>query len=161
MLSSDYPVTLACRVLNCSRSSHYTQPQAPDGNNLRSEIDSLAAQWPTCGSRRITEELRRQGWTINRKPISRIRREMGLDIKRKPKKKVTADGNHPYPRYPNLASDLEIIHPDQVWVADITTIALWTEYVYLAIIMGVFTCCIRGWHLWRSLEQELTLTALC
>jgi len=160
MLSSDYPVTLACRVLGCARSSYYYLSQAVDESNLRSEIDLLGAQWPTYGSRRITAELRRQGWTVNRKHVSRLMREMGLAIKRKPKKKYTTDSNHPYPSYPNLASDLEIAYPDQVWVADITHISLATEDVYLAILMDVFTRCIRGWHLGRSLGGELTLTAL-
>lgn len=160
MLSNDYPVALSCRVLGCARSSHYYQSQAPDESDLRSAIDSLAAQWPTYGSRRISMELRRQGWTVNRKRVSRLMGEMGLKIKKKPKKKYTTASDHPFPRYPNLVSDLEIVHPDQVWVADITYIALATEDVYLAIVMDVFTRSIRGWHLGRSLGGELTLTAL-
>ena len=50
--------------------------------------------------------------------------------------------------------------PDQIWVADITYIRLRNEFVYLSVIMDVFTRCIRGWHLGRSLEQELTMAAL-
>jgi putative transposase len=160
VLSSHYPVALACRVLGCARSSHYYQSQAQDESDLRSAIDSLAAQWPTYGSRRITMELRRQGWRVNRKHVSRLMAEMGLKSKKKSKKKYTTDSDHPFPRYPNLVIDLEIVHPDQVWVADITYIALATEDVYLAIVMDVFTRSIRGWHLGRSLGGELTLTAL-
>jgi putative transposase len=160
VLSNDYPVALACRVLGCARSSHYYQSQAPDESDLRAAIDSLAAQWPTYGSRRISMELRRQGWTVNRKHVSRLMGEMGLKIKMKPKKRYTTASDHPFPRYPNLVNDLEIVHPDQVWVADITYIALATEDVYLAIVMDVFTRSIRGWHLGRSLGGELTLTAL-
>ena len=160
VLSSAYPVALACRVLGCARSSHYYQSQVSDESDLRSAIDSLAAQWPTYGSRRITMELRRKGWTVNRKHVSRLMDEMGLKIKRNPKKKYTTDSDHPFPRYPNRVSDLEIIYPDQVWVADITYIGLATEDVYLAIVMDVFTRSIRGWHLGRSLGGELTLTAL-
>ena len=160
VLSGDYPVALACSVLGCARSSYYYRSQAPDEGGLRSEIDALATQWPTYGSRRITMELRHLGWAVSRKRVARLMGEMGLKIKRKPKKKYTTDSDHPYPRYPNLVSDLEIVHPDQVWVADITYIALATEDVYLAVIMDVFTRCIRGWHLGRSLGGELTLTAL-
>jgi len=68
--------------------------------------------------------------------------------------------NHPYPRYPNLLQDLVIIHPDQVWVSDITYIRLGRGFVYLAVIMDLFTRCIRGWHLSRGLDQKLTLIAL-
>jgi putative transposase len=160
MLSSNYPRALVCRVLGCARSSYYYQVRTPDESELRAEIERLAAKWPTYGSRRITAELRREGWTINRKHVSRLMRALDLDIKRKAKKKHTTDSDHPFPRYPNLVGDLEIVHPDQVWVADITYIGLLTECVYLAIIMDVFTRCIRGWHLGRSLDQGLTLTAL-
>jgi putative transposase len=55
---------------------------------------------------------------------------------------------------------LEIVRPDQVWVSDITYIGLREEWVYLAVLMDVFTRCIRGWHLGRSLDQSLTLRAL-
>src|SRR5262249_22484249 len=63
-------------------------------------------------------------------------------------------------RFPNLVEGLEVTRPDQVWVADITCIRLRNEFIYLYIIMDVFTRCIRGWHLGRSLEQELTLRSL-
>ena len=55
---------------------------------------------------------------------------------------------------------LEVTRPEQVWVADITYIRLRKEFVYLAVLMDVFTRRIRGWHLGRGLDQELTLVAL-
>ena len=70
------------------------------------------------------------------------------------------NSRHSFPRYPNLVKDLEISRPDQVWVADITYIRLRREFVYLAVLMDVFTRCLRGWHLGRSLDQGLTLAAL-
>jgi len=56
--------------------------------------------------------------------------------------------------------DVEVVRPDQVWVADITYVRLLQEFVYLAVIMDVFTRAIRGWHLSRGLDVGLTLTAL-
>ena len=85
---------------------------------------------------------------------------MGLQAKIKRKKRRTTNSEHGFPRYPNLVLDLEVIRPDQVWVADITYIRLQQEFVYLAVIMDVFTRSIRGWHLGRGLDQELTLEAL-
>ena len=87
-------------------------------------------------------------------------REMALQVKIKHSKRYTTNSEHSFPRYSNLVQDLEIARPNQVWVADITYIRLLTEFVYLAVIMDVFTRCIRGWHLGRNLDQELTLTAL-
>src|SRR5947209_16865703 len=72
----------------------------------------------------------------------------------------TTDSRHPYPRFPNLVEGLKAERPEQVWVADITSIRLRKEFVYLSVLMDVFTRCIRGWHLGRSLEPELTLVAL-
>jgi transposase InsO family protein len=160
MLSESYSTSLACDLLSCSRSSYYYRPHRPEDDELKAAIEQVVTDWPTYGSRRITAQLRRQGWTVNRKRISRLLKEMGLQIKRKRKRRNTTNSDHPFPRYPNLVQDLEIIQPDQVWVADITYVALLTEFVYLAVIMDVFTRCIRGWHLGRSLDQELTLCAL-
>lgn len=160
MLSGSYPIALACDVLGCPRSSYYYQPQGSDDGKVRSDIESLAEEWPTYGSRRITAELRRRGWQINRKRVSRLMKALNIQATRKRTKQHTTDSNHSFPRYPNLVQDLAITCPDQVWVADITYVGLRSEFVYLAVIMDVFTRCIRGWYLGRSLGQELTLTAL-
>jgi transposase InsO family protein len=72
----------------------------------------------------------------------------------------TTNSQHAFPRYANLVKDLKIQRPDQVWVADITYIRLQREFIYLAVLMDVFTRLIRGWHLGRNLEQGLTLAAL-
>ncbi len=74
--------------------------------------------------------------------------------------KRTTDSEHTYPRYSNLVKDLEIMYPDQVWASDITFVRLQQDFVYLAIILDVFTRSVRGWCLSRLLDQELTLTAL-
>ena len=73
--------------------------------------------------------------------------ELGIAGEAPERKPRTTDSGHAYPRYPNLVEGLEVTRPDQVWVADITYIRLRKEFVYLAVIMDVFTRCIRGWHL--------------
>ena len=50
--------------------------------------------------------------------------------------------------------------PDPVWVGDITSVRLRNEFVYLSVLMDIYTSCIQGWHLGRGLDQELTLVAL-
>ena len=87
-------------------------------------------------------------------------KEMGLKVKTRRKKKRTINSEHGFRRYPNLILGLEVVRPDHVWVSGITYIRPFDEFVYLAVIMDIFTRGIRGWHLGRSLEQELTLTAL-
>ena len=160
MLAENYPTALACDLLSCPRSSYYYQRRVPEDKELKAAIEQVVSDWPTYGSRRIAAQLRRDGQSVNRKRVSRLLSDMGLQIKRKHKRRNTTDSDHPFPRYPNLVQDLEIIRPEHVWVADITYVALLAEFVFLAVIMDVFTRGIRGWNLGRSLDQELTLTAL-
>jgi putative transposase len=160
MLADDYSVSLLCALLGCSRSSYYYQPKPQNETEVKSAIEEVVAEWPTYGYRRVTKQLQRQGWDINKKRVHRLMRKMGLLLKTKRKARKTTNSEHDFPRYPNRVQDLEIVHPDQVWVSDITYIRLRDEFVYLAVIMDVFTRSIRGWHLGRSLDQTLTLIAL-
>ena len=160
-LREDYPVKDICEVLVCSRSSIYYQSQSQDEADLRTAIEWLAGQWVTYGYRRITKMLQREGWAVNHKRVHRLMREMGLLQKRKPYKPRTTDSQHSFGRYPNRVQSLNVSEPDQVWVADITYVHLGKDYVYLAVIMDVYTRTIRGWQLSRNLDaQSLTLTAL-
>jgi transposase InsO family protein len=160
-LSQEYPVATVCQVLNYPRSQVYYQSQAQsDDTAIKDAIVALAGQYPTYGYRRITAMLQRQGQVVNHKRVARLMRELGLVGKRPLKRKRTTNSNHDFRRYPNRMMDVTIDHPDQAWVADITYIKLQQEFVYLAVVMDVFTRSIRGWHLARSMDQNLTLTAL-
>ena len=160
MLLPEYPVTMVCNMLGCARSSYYYRSGQLDDQEVKMAIQTVAGEWPTYGHRRVTAQLHREGWTVNRKRVGRLMRSMGLQLKAARKTQKTTDSTHSFPRYPNLVQDLAIVRPDQVWVSDITYIRLRCEFVYLAVIMDVFTRCIRGWHLGRSLAQVLTLRAL-
>jgi putative transposase len=160
-LSQEYPIATVCQVLDYPRSQVYYQPQPPpDETNLKAAIVTLAGQYPTYGYRRITAMLKRSGHEINHKRVVRLMRELGLVGKRPTRRKRTTNSNHEFQRYPNRMMNLTIDHPDQAWVADITYIKLQQEFVYLAVVMDVFTRSIRGWHLARSMDQSLTLRAL-
>jgi putative transposase len=159
-LAAEYPVSLVCGTLDCPRSSYYYQAREPDEQALKEAITEVAATWPTYGYRRITAQLRREGWLVNSKRVRRLMGQLGFQGKVYRKKRRTTNSDHPFPRYPNLVQDLEVVRPDQVWVADITYIKLRREFVYLAVVLDVFTRCIRGWNLGRSLSQELTQVAL-
>ena len=91
--------------------------------------------------------MRRLGWPVNAKRVRRWMEELGIDGAPPKRRQRTTNSNHSFPRYPNLVKDLEITRPDHVWVADITYIRLRHEFVYLAVLMDVFTRSIRGWHL--------------
>jgi putative transposase len=156
------PLKLALNLLDLPRSTYYYQSQRTDESQLETDLNEVAGQFPTYGTRRITQQLRRgpYRYAIGRKRIRRLMRQKGLLRPIKRRKCRTTNSDHPYPRYPNLVKDLEISYPDQVWVCDITYIRLGTGFVYLAIVMDVFTRAIRGWNLSKSLAQDLTLEAL-
>lgn len=159
-LRDEYCVSDLCAALGVSRSSFYYARQDSAEAGLRAAIERLVGEWPTYGYRRVTALLKREGHTINRKRVQRLMRDMGLQVRRKPRKARTTNSQHDFPRYPNLVEDLAIVRPDQVWVADITYVHLLRGFVYLAVIMDVFTRAIRGWNLSRSLDRHLTIAAL-
>jgi len=160
-LIKDYPITTVCEVLNYPRSQVYYQPRpVGDETTIKEAMMAIAGKYPTYGYRRITVMLQREGHEVNHKRVIRLMREMGIIGKRPVKRKRTTNSNHGFKRYPNLVMGLVIERPDQVWVGDITYIRLHQEFVYLAVLMDVFTRSIRGWHLARSMDLSLTLSVL-
>jgi transposase InsO family protein len=160
-LTQDYPARLVCRATGWPRSSLYLRATPPaDEEELRQAVARLAGAWPTYGYRRLTALLRREGRAVNGKRVRRLMAELGLRGKAPARRVRTTDSAHAFPRHPNLVAGLEVSRPDQVWVADITYVRLRSEFVYLAVVMDVFTRCVRGWALGRSLDQGLTLGAL-
>jgi putative transposase len=148
-----------------SRSSFYRfspddKPGADRDMELRDAIQRIALEWPCYGRPRITAELRRQGWTVNPKRVYRLMREDNLLCVRQRKFLVTTDSKHGRTVYPNLARELVLTGVNQLWIADLTYIRLVEEFVFLAAILDAFSRRVIGWALERTLDDELTLTAL-
>lgn len=148
-----------------SRTSFYRfgegGPAGPDPDmDLRDAMQRIALEWPSYGRPRITAELRRQGWRVNPKRVYRLMREDNLLCLRKRKFIVTTDSNHGREVYPNLVGQMVLSGINQLWVADITYIRLETEFVYLAVVIDAFSRRVIGWELDRTVEDDLTLTAL-
>jgi transposase InsO family protein len=170
-LRQAYPLAVICRVLQLPRSGVYARDRADDDGDaactaraLREHSERISTTWPSYGYRRVTAQLRREAEPAegtNSKRVRRLMRELGLVGKAPARRRArTTDSEHPYPLYPNLVRHLTVDHPDQVWVGGITYVALRLEFIYLAVLMDVFTRVTRGWELSRSLDQGLTLTAL-
>jgi putative transposase len=157
-----YPIEVGCSVLELARSSYYYQPMEDQEQQVQADMEQVMGQYITYGTRRVTHQLRRPpfGYSINRKRVQRIMRQQGWLRPLKRVKCRTTNSDHPYPRYTNLVQHLAIGVPDQVWASDITYIRLGSGFVYLAIILDIFTRTIRGWALGRTLEGSLTLLAL-
>lgn len=160
-LSNAIPVQVLCDVVELPRSSFYYVTHPRDDTTLQAQIRQVAGEWPTYGVPRVTAQIGRDfKVVVNHKRVHRVMGALNLTQKKRRKMRGTTQSDHAFPRYPNLVKDTPATHPDHIWVADITYVQLEMECVYLAILMDVFTRAIRGWHLSRSLDQELTLTAL-
>ena len=150
-------------MIELAHSSYYYEAQQKDEVSVVQAIEEIARKFPTYGSRRIAAQLRRAPYNlkVNRKRVQRIMREQALVCLRKRKRLRTTNSRHTFPKFENLIVDLVIDRPDQVWVCDITYVKLGNgEFVYLAIIMDIFTRSIRGWRLSQGLGVELALGAL-
>jgi putative transposase len=127
---------------------------------LRDAIQKIAVEMPAYGHRRITAELRRADWVVNRKRVLRIMREDNLLCLRRRAFVRTTNSDHKLPVYPNLAKDLKMNGLNQLWVADITYIRLQYEFVYLSVILDAHSRRVIGWALGRTLEADLAVDAL-
>lgn len=152
-----------CELGQVSRAGWYRRGADPPDDRdveLRDEIQKIALEWPAYGSRRITAELKRRGWTVNRKRVRRRMREDNLLCLRKRKFVTTTDSAHGLRVYPNLARGMTLTSIDQLWRADITYVRLEVEFVYLAVILDAYSRRAIGWELDSTLEDSLTLAAL-
>lgn len=155
-------VEAGCGLVDLPRSSFYYLSHPPDETQLKAALQTVAGQFPRYGSRRLMHQLRRlpQPYRVGRFHVRRLMRQLGLLRPVRPRRYRTTNSNHAYPRFPNRVGGLMITDPDQVWVCDITYIRLGNGFVFLAVVMDVFTRAIRGWNLGPSLDVALTLEAL-
>lgn len=120
--------------MGISRSSFYAEPTLTQAEAaVVAEIKAICEAFPAYGYRRVGAELQHRGMVVNSKKIRRIMREQELQPKRRRRWVATTDSDHGGPIFPNLANGFEVHGPDQLWVADITFIALATGFAYLAL----------------------------
>jgi putative transposase len=149
-----------CRLLSLPRSSLYYLPVGVSAEEraLMEEIDRLYTQWPFYGSRKILDELRQAGRTINRKCVQRLMQVMGLQ--------AMVPGPHtskPHPEhpiYPYLIGGIDVVRPNQVWAADITYIPLEQGWGYLVAIIDWHSRAILSWRLSNTMTVDFCVAAL-
>jgi transposase InsO family protein len=147
--------------LGLPRSTYYHRSGEKVGDAvLRQEIEAVIVRWPYYGYRRVTQQLKRKGVAVGETRIRRLLKELEHSCQVGRIRIATTDSCHDHPRYPNRIKTLAITHVNQVWVADITYIRLGRQFIYLAVILDAYSRGLRGWHLSRSLDKNLTITAL-
>ena len=159
-LQQEYSVRDICGILGVNRSSFYYQPKADSSEAvLRAEIEKLAGAYPRYGYRRIRQLLVRQGYTVGTRRVARLMKENHLlvSVKRACQTTKSLQGEKPWS---NLLENLDVSHQDQVWVADITYVRLNGRFIYVCLLMDVFTRMIKAWQISQHLNQSLTLKPL-
>jgi transposase InsO family protein len=168
-----YGVEPICSVLPIAPSTYYAQKarqvdssrrsaRAKRDAALRVEIERV---WnenrQVYGARKVWRQLHREGFPAARCPVERLMRQMGLRGIVRGKKVRTTIGDEAAARPADLVErDFTAAHPNQLWVADLTYVATWAGFVYVAFVIDVFSRMIVGWRVSRSLSSDLALDAL-
>lgn len=154
-------------MMEMSTSTYYYKPKtdvvakAKSDADLRDFIEKIQMEFPRTGYRRVCVYLAREGVRVNAKRIRRIMRENGLFAEVKRAFKIaTTDSRHGLKTYPNLVKGLEVTMPNQVWGADLTYIRIATGFVYLAVILDLYSRKVIGWAISQSMHRDLCLAAL-
>lgn len=128
--------------------------------DLRDKIEEIHGQFPKAGYRTKQVYLKRMGVRVGERRLRRVCREYGLLGEIKRAFVITSQTDHELRRYPNLLPEMGVTGLDQVWVADITYIRIKNGFVYLAIILDVYSRRIVGWAISKRLTAEIALEAL-
>jgi putative transposase len=153
-----------CQAAGVSRAGFYRdwQERKPQEAEvaIRDAVQKAALRYRRYGYRRITELVRRSGIAVGEWVVRRILRTDNLLAVRKRKFMVTTDSKHRFAVYPNLARYVCLSAINQLWVSDITYVRLGREFVYLAVVLDVYSRRVVGWSLGRTLQTSLAVAAL-
>jgi transposase InsO family protein len=163
-----YPVRLLCEVLDVTRSGYYAwidRPSSPkkiaDAQLVVEIKAALVRGRGAYGSPRVHRELRAHGVRVGKKRIERLMRENGLEARQKRRFVHTTDSRHEHPIAPNvLDRNFDVQAANQTWVGDVTYIPTSEGWLYLAILLDLFSRRIVGWATSATNDRELALRAL-
>ena len=147
--------------MGLSRSTYYDKPSSPaDNASIVAAMIEICDEFEAYGYRRVGAELRHRGFIVNSKKVRRLMREHGLQPKRHKRFVTTTDSNHDGPIFPDLVRNRMVDGPNQVWVADITYIAIAVGFVYMAAILDAWSRRVVGYAISRSMDARLAVAAL-
>jgi transposase InsO family protein/transposase-like protein len=165
---ANFPVAASCRILGVTRQGYYAFiKREPSERVVRDAVfrDRVRAihdeNQKRYGRPRVIEQLRREGVRSSKRRVERAMRSMGLCARRKRRFVVTTKADATHRVAPNLlARDFDASRPDERWVTDITSVWTDTGWVYLAVILDLFSRAVVGWALDSTMSTSLPLAAL-
>ncbi len=163
-----FPVEFMCEQLGVSRSGYYAWKQRPECE--RDKADQALAEVVTqvhqesrgrYGSPRVHAELRARGQRVGRKRVARLMSQRGLVARKKRRFARTTDSRHNQPVAPNLLErDFSPGQPNSTWATDITYVGTRQGWLYLAVVMDLFSRRGVGWSMSQQIDRYLVLNAL-
>lgn len=165
---AEHSIAALCRVLRVRRSGYYAWSTRAESNrakaNRRLTIEIRAAFEESrrrYGSPRLRRELRARGIHAGRHRIARLMREQQLRARPRRKFVVTTDSRHHLPMPPNrLARDFRVTAPNRVWAGDVTYLPTREGWLYLAVLLDLYSRRVVGWAMSERNDEALTLSAL-
>ena len=164
-----YPMTVLCEVMEVSRSGYYDyvqrqtkRIQPPQEQALVYRVKAIHEETGgSYGSRRMAQQLQAEGYAVGRYQARSLMRQAEVAVKPKKRFKVTTDSRHRYPVAPNLLDrQFTVAAANRVWAADISY--LWTAegWLYLAVVIDLYSRRVIGWSLADHLRVDLVKEAL-
>ena len=158
-----------CELFGYTRQGYWKQRQEHyreeiDTTALLNEVREVRGDMPRCGVRKLQVILEERGHRIGRDRLFEMLRSEGMLVVRRHTRAVTTYSRHWMKKYANLIKGMEIMHPNQVWVSDITYVEIHEDgvrsFAYLSLITDAYTHEIVGWALHNTLDTEGPLRAL-
>lgn len=164
-----WPINLMCQVLGVSHCNYYSAMRREQALEPDPQHDELI-EWVvkitnasdfSYGVRRMKRALNALGYPLGKQRTKALMKEAGVSVKRRKKYKVTTDSNHKQPLFDNvLTREFDVQQPDQAYVSDITYI--WTQegWLYLAVVIDLFSRKVVGWSMSSRMNAQLVCDAL-
>jgi len=147
--------------MGIARSTYYDAPfSACDDTAIVEAMGAICDEFEHYGWRRVRAALRQQGVLVNHKKIRRLMREHDLQPRTRRRFVATTDSDHDDPIFPNRVNGMIVDGPNQLWVADITYVAIFAGFVYVAVILDAWSRRVVGYAISRSIDARLTVAAL-
>lgn len=153
-------------MMGLSTSTYYADPKISRAEreeleaDVRGKIEQIRCDMPGAGYRILLPQLKRAGIRIGERRLREILRKFSLQIRPKRRFVKTTDSNHAHEVHPNLIEEMTVTGPNQVWASDITYIRIENGFVYLAVILDLYSRKVIGWQISKRIDSELTLDAL-
>jgi transposase InsO family protein len=147
-------------------SSYYYDPKVSRSEkeeweaDLRGKIEQIRITHPKTGYRTLLRYLKRSGVFVSEYKLRKVMKLFSLGIKPKRRYVRTTNSQHGFQVYPNLLKDFKTTKMNQVWVSDITYIRIENGFVYLAVVLDLFSRRVIGYSISKKIDSELTLNAL-